>query len=233
MSRPFKLFRLQQLDSQLDAHQARLAQIASSLQEDLELQQAEAHAAKCEAAWKAAQTALRRVESEVAQQRIKIEQTESTLYSGRVHNPKELQDLQSEAAALKRYLSVLEDRQLEAMLVEEETAAEQEQAQSALTQARQASASRYALLTAEQMRLQKECAKLEEERQATLAAIAAEDLQLYQELRQKRRGVAVARVVDRACSACGSILSTALLQLANSPNQLTRCETCGRILYSG
>lgn len=233
MSRPFKLFRLQQLDSQLDAHQTRLAQIATALQEDEQLQQAIAQAAEAEAQWKAAQLALRRAESEVSQQRIKIEQTEATLYSGRVHNPKELQDLQNDSAALKRYLSVLEDRQLDAMLAEEEAAARHEQAQNALAQARTASELRHASLSAEQAKLQRECLQLEQERQAALAAIPAEDLQLYNELRQKRRGVAVARVSDRACAACGSILSTSLLQLANSPNQLTRCETCGRILYAG
>ncbi len=53
-------------------------------------------------------------------QKVKIEQTEATLYGGKVRNPKELQDLQNEAAALKRYLAVLEDRQLEQMIALED-----------------------------------------------------------------------------------------------------------------
>ena len=63
----------------------------------------------------------------VNKQKVKIEQSEASLYSGNVTNPKELQDLQNEAAALKRYLVTLEDRQLEAML-EVETAEQSKQA---------------------------------------------------------------------------------------------------------
>jgi hypothetical protein len=81
-------------------------------------------------------------------------------------------------------------------------------------------------LLAEVERLQSEC-------QATVATIPESDINLYNQLRQTRRGIAVAQVVDKNCSACGSTLSAALLHAAHSPNQLTRCDTCGRILYSG
>jgi hypothetical protein len=37
---------------------------------------------------------LKQSELEVEKQRIKIQQTEASLYGGLVHNPKELQDLQ-------------------------------------------------------------------------------------------------------------------------------------------
>ena len=50
---------------------------------------------------------------------------EKRLYSGTVTNTKELQDLQDEGVALKRRIVALEDRQLEAMIAQEdaETAA--------------------------------------------------------------------------------------------------------------
>ena len=62
---------------------------------------------------------MKQSEAEVEKQRIKIEQTEASLYGGHVHNPKELQDLQKDVASLKRHLETLEERQLEAMLVVE------------------------------------------------------------------------------------------------------------------
>lgn len=233
MSRPFKLFRLQQLDSQLDAHQARLAQIEAELSADQELKQAEAQVAADEAGLKAARQALRRAEDEVSQQRLKIELTEAALYGGKVHNPKELQDLQNESASLKRYLVVLEDRQLEAMETEEQAETRLQAAERHLQEVRSASAQRNATLLAEREKLGKESVQLEVERKATVAAVESADLKLYTELRSKRRGVAVAKVVERACAACGSVLSTSLLSVAHSPNQITRCETCGRILYVG
>ena len=60
------------------------------------------------------------VEEEVREQQIKIEQNQSRLYSGKVTNPKELQDLQAEAEAFKRQLSLHENRQLEKMMALEE-----------------------------------------------------------------------------------------------------------------
>jgi predicted nucleic acid-binding Zn-ribbon protein len=56
---------------------------------------------------------------------------------------------------------------------------------------------------------------------------------MYEQLRKLKRGVAVATVADNSCAACGSTLSSAQLHAAKSPNQLTRCESCGRILYGG
>lgn len=233
MSRPFKLYRLQQIDSQLDWHAGRLTEIQNLLAEAAALQSALAVSEQTAGVYQAARKQLRQTEDEVAQQRIKIEQSESSLYGGKIRNPKELKDLELEVAALKRYLVVLEDRQLEAMLREEDAAARHAVAAAELTKVQEELKIRNEQLLDEQQRLEKERARLEEERQASAEASAAEDLAIYTQLRKSRRGVAVAKVSDRACSACGSTLSAALLNAVHSPNQLNRCEGCGRILYIG
>ncbi|NIM05125.1 MAG: hypothetical protein GTN65_05800, partial [Armatimonadetes bacterium] len=64
--------------------------------------------------------AARRAKHEVEDQRLKIQKTDEALYGGSVANPKELEDLQMESEALKRYLETLEDRYLEAMLEQDE-----------------------------------------------------------------------------------------------------------------
>src|SRR5574338_1554039 len=120
MSQPFKLYRLQQIDSQLDRIRGRLREIEIAMNENAALQEAKRRTAQAEAELEASRKSLHRAEQESQDQRVKIEQTEATLYGGRVHNPKELQDLQNETAALKRYQGVLEDRQLESMLLVEE-----------------------------------------------------------------------------------------------------------------
>lgn len=233
MSTPFKLYRLQQIDSQLDRMLARLKEIENELSGDAALNQAQKNADEAKNTLNSVKALLRQAEANVSQQRIKIEQNESALYGGRVQNPKELQDLQNEVAALKRYLAVLEDRQLEAMLSEEEAVGNDHMLQTELEKRKTDYAGRCATLLSEKARLEKDAGRVTEERQAAASTVPAADLQIYEQLRQKRRGVAVSLVTDRACSACGSTLSSALLQAAHSPNQITRCEACGRILYTG
>jgi predicted nucleic acid-binding Zn-ribbon protein len=233
MSQPFKLYRLQQLDSQLDRTQARLAEIQIALGEAQELRQAEQTAKQAEAALQAARKFLQKSEETVKEQRIKIEITEAALYGGKVRNPKELQDLQNESAALKRYLNVLEDRELEAMLAEEEASATNLQAKIALELVQAKHASRQNDLMEEQGRLNKDVPRLGEERQAAASTVPADEMVLYETLRRQRRGLAVSLVKDKACTSCGTTLNAALLDAALTSGQLTRCDGCGRILYVG
>jgi predicted nucleic acid-binding Zn-ribbon protein len=233
MSRPFKLYRLQQIDSQLDWIQNRLSEIETLLGEDAALQQAVDTYTQVEQAHQAARKQLLKAEDDVRQQRIKIEQDEAALYGGKIRNPKELKDLENEVAALKRHLIVLEDRQLEAMMQEEDAAALSQQAAGGRDLAQSEFDRRTAELRQEREKITKDRARLEGERSAAAEPIEPGDLAVYDQLRKARRGVAVARVTDRACSACGSTLNAALLNAAHSPNQINRCETCGRILYAG
>lgn len=233
MSQPFKLFRLQQLDSQLDRARARLTEIETTLSQDEVLRQAQVEADNAAADLALARKSLRQSEDNVAQQRIKIEQAEAALYGGKVRNPKELQDLQNDTAALKRYRSVLEDRQLEAMMAEEDALANSSAAIARLEKVRRDLTERDALLLSEKSRLLQEVSHIEEERQAASASIDPSDLALYEKLRTQRRGIAVSKITNKACSACGSTINAALLDAARSPNQLSRCDVCGRILYQG
>lgn len=233
MTETFKLFRLQQIDTQLDHYHARLQEIESAIADRSAVLAAQEKKTASEDGLRLARRELRLAEEQVQAQRIKIEQTEASLYGGKIRNPKELQDLQNESAALKRYLAVLEDKQLEAMLSTEEAELLDAQDGEVLETHRQQEAERNAAYQREIAEISQEVHRLETERQAAASTIPSEDMALYQQLRTQRRGVAVSRVKDRTCSACGSTLSAALLHAVRSPNQVTRCERCSRILYSG
>ena len=114
MSAALGLFRLQQVDSQIDQIEARLRTIQQTLENDVALRAANEGFAAAEAKHRDAERALKLTEAEVEKQRIKIEQTEASLYGGLVHNPKELQDLQKDIVSLKKHLETLEERELEA-----------------------------------------------------------------------------------------------------------------------
>ncbi|MFZ5819233.1 MAG: zinc ribbon domain-containing protein [Chloroflexota bacterium] len=232
MSASLGLYRLQLLDSRLDGIRTRLEQIRQQLENDESLLQARSQLADSEAARQLAAHALKQAEAEVEKIKNKIEQTESSLYSGSVKNPKELQDLQNESAALKRYLGNLEDRQLEAMLAEE-AAAQHWLAATRHTETVQSQLSSQARsLTREQADLEKELERLTSERNAALNPLDARLLSSYADLRQQRKGLAVASLNEGACAACGATLTPAQQQSARSTTQLYYCPTCGRILYA-
>lgn len=233
MSQTFKLYRLQQIDSQLDSDRQRVEEIDHKLRDNEALKTAELRAKTALNSLEKVQKALKKAEQEVQAQLVKIEQTEATLYGGSVRNPKELEDLHKESGALKRYLEVLEERQLEAMLSEEDAQAKYQVTAKELEHVSAQTRLENKDLMEERESLLKEIERLENERMAVANSIPDEDLQLYEQLRKLRRGIAVARVTDKTCAACGSTLSAALLYQAKSPSTITRCDSCGRILYAG
>jgi uncharacterized protein len=233
MSQPFKLFRLQQLDSQIDQTRARLSEVERTLRDDKELQAAVMEESRATERMQEARKVLRRAEEDVQAQKIKIELSEAALYGGKVRNPKELQDLQNEVASLNRYLAVLEDRQLEKMMALEEAENEYTSLAQIHEQIQKKVEVQNAGLSQEKNQLQKDLERLLEERKAAISTVEAVDLNLYENLRQQRKGIAVAKVSDKTCSACGSTLTPSIVQAAHSPTQIARCSFCGRILYAG
>ncbi len=216
----------------MDEIRARLEKIHQTLENDQEMRSAKKQVSEAEAALTLARHALKQAEAEVNKQKLKIEQSESNLYSGNVKNPKELQDLQNEVAALKRHLETLEDRQLEAMLDEEAADQANQSALDALEQVKAHLADQNQALTAEQTDLNKELEKMESERQATLSSLDTSLLAVYDDLRQQKRGVAIVAVSEGACAACGTTLTPSQMQSARSTSQLYNCPTCGRILFA-
>ncbi|GAJ13640.1 unnamed protein product, partial [marine sediment metagenome] len=132
MSQPFKLYRLQQIDSKINSTRSRLTEIEISLNDNSALQAAQHQAETASQSLQEAQEALQIAERNVQDLQIKIQQSEASLYGGKIKNPKELQDIQSEAASLNKYFTVLEERQLDAMLLVEEAELELNKSESTL-----------------------------------------------------------------------------------------------------
>jgi uncharacterized protein len=231
MSQTLSLYRLQQVDSQLDRVHARLEAIQKLLDDDAELRLARERLEATSALCQSADLELKKAEADAQNIRIKIEQTEASLYGGKGHNPKELLDLQNDVAALKRHLITLEDIQLEAMMTVEKSASENEDAQDKLETTQNHSADQNHGLENEKAALLRELDKLISERTATADPIPQEALRVYDQLRQQRRGLAVAVINDNSCTACGSGLTAAQVQASRAASKMAFCPSCGRILY--
>jgi uncharacterized protein len=232
MSSSLGLFRLQQVDSQIDRARLQLDKIRKTLENDVELKKALALVESSQADFQAAKNNLKTAEADAQAQKIKIEQTEASLYGGSVHNPKELQDLQRDVASLKKHLATLEERQLEAMLKSEQAEAVLSEARSGLESMQSRLSGEHKTLLEEQSKLLKALETLSQEREASLSPVEGELMRIYNDLRKQKRGVAVTEFAENSCSSCGATLTSSLQQNAKSPKQLTYCPSCGRILYA-
>ncbi|HWR65172.1 MAG TPA: hypothetical protein VN364_03560 [Bellilinea sp.] len=233
MSHSFHLFQLQKIDSQIDQGSARIREINAKIDGDQRVQDAQSQLEAAQAALKAAEASLKKIEQESAAKRVKLEQEEATLYGGKVKVPKELQDLQHEVASIKRAIALLEDQQLDAMMLVDESQAKYEAKQRELIRAQSEFASDHAVLLGESGMLQTLSDRLQAERAAVVNQIPVAILEAYDRLRKSKRGVAVAIISDNGCSACGTELTAADRQTARSPVQEFHCPSCGRFIYGG
>ncbi len=231
MSHAKQLYQLQQVDSELDRAKLRLDEISKTLGNNSVVKNANAKAERATKLLTEAQLALRKAETEVAGQQDKIEKNHKALYGGAVKNPKELEDLQMESEALARYLTTLEDKQLEAMVRQEEREEAMGEAQENLDRVLQEVAAQNKDLTVEQSGLKESVERLKKERDEQAAEIPTDELKIYENLRKSRRGLAVTEVIDNSCAVCGATLTAALTQAARSPTMLAYCSGCGRLLH--
>jgi uncharacterized protein len=232
MSASLGLHRLQQIDRQIDYARSQLDNIRQILENDAELREVRELLENAQANHHHANHALKNAEAEVETQRIKIEQAESSLYGGKVQNPKELQDLQKDIASLKKHLAILEERELETMMKVENAENNLQSAKTKLELIQARLGNEHKKLIEDQSVLMIKLEQLAEEREATLAPIESSMLQIYESLRKQKSGVAIAEVSDSSCGSCGATITASLQQNARSQKQLANCPSCGRILYA-
>ncbi len=230
MSATFHLYRLQQVDSQLDKVNKRLREIQQIIDDNRDLKRAKVRVKKADLAQKETEKTLKSAERAVQAQHIQIEQAESMLYGGSIKNPKEVQDLQQKAESLKRHLSTLQDVQIEAMLAHEEKVAMLDKTKRALKKLRNELIQQNSELGGEQTVLKREKTHLLKEREIALSDIPPEMLSTYDKLREAKNGFAVVSVMDSSCSACGAMLTPSQQQIARA--ELTYCRSCQRIIYA-
>ena len=233
MSRSENLYTLQQLDSAIDSASKRINEIDRILANDKALVQAKKRYQQAQSAADSKSKALKSCERQVADQNTKIEQNQKKLYGGAVSNPKELEDLQLEANSLAKYLRILEDKQLEAMLEADEAQSASDQAFSDLESLQSQTQEDHQNLLQEKSELLDKISKSEKNKDEYLAAQELPDLEVYNALRKTSGGLAVTLMVSSSCLACGANIPSAIEQQARSPSKLVFCPTCKRILHPG
>lgn len=229
----FHLFQLQKIDLKIDVINKRLDEINRIRNDNSARKLIEQSVNEINSKLIVQTKDYHNIEDKVQAKKLKIEQSESSLYSGTIKNPKELQDLQAEIRSLKTALSALEDDQLVKMMDQETTEKELSIAQTTLREFDAQLEIQYASLFTEEDIKKIELEKLMQERKAVLEQINPENLVIYQGLRKSKNGIALATIEDGCCTVCGSTLTPAECQAAKSPLRMAYCTSCGRILYAG
>ena len=233
MSRSQTLFQLQQYDTNLDSSFRRIAEIEILISDTSDLDKLHLIQDQRKLEFDEKQTELRSAENQVKDQNFKIEQNEKKLYGGMITNPKELEDLQLESESLKKYLTVLEERQLEVMLESDQAQSQYDEITAKVDDLSQQKNSVTKDLLTENNNLKEQIAITEKERNQYLEANAIPDLSIYNKLRESLGGIAVTIMTNSSCSSCGANIPSAIEQEARSPGNLSNCPTCKRILHPG
>lgn len=226
-----RLYRLQELDDGLALCERRIREMAGQrkrLQEGLErIRHSRQESAKM---LHSQELRLRQTEGALWEQENRLKELESHLYSDAVRSEREVKAMQSEIEQIRRQKDALEVEALQIMLNLDAQRAQLEE----LAAEEERLAQEYEALVQESTRqealLRQEMEPLRASRQQLASEISPQALLLYERLRRTQGGLAVARVVNNACSGC-HLEVPLLTRKAAMGETLVQCEHCGRILY--
>lgn len=227
------LLDLQQLDLAIDRLRARKAALESG--GELVAARREADAAEAQLGeYRLQIETLERdgtkVEHEIDSLSQKTAAEQARMSSGAVANARELEAMSHEIANLKRRIADKEDELL-AIMERRETVDRAATEAERVSAERRAEVERVRATTGEDLgTVEAELAEREAARPATAARIDPETLELYEELRPQKKGVAAAALVDGVCQGCHEQLSSAELDHVRHQDGVPRCEYCRRIL---
>ncbi len=230
MTEVAELLLLQDTDVSLDGALARLAEIEAALGESEELVAVRETAAEKAAALHVVRAQQKDLELAADSIRTKAAQIETKLYSGSVTNPKELQDLDADLRSLKEQVRKREDELLTLLVQIEEADAEHQAAVAALAAIEGEWRRGQEEMLAEKAEIEPEVARLRETRNSQATDVDRRLIRLYDLLRERRGGTAVARVERGMCQGCRISLPMSVLQRARTGVSVVQCVSCERIL---
>jgi hypothetical protein len=233
MSQVAEIRALQELDDEAATYRAALDDVERRLRGSEALNEARRTFAVAEDEASKLRRDQRRIEGQVETLTARILPEEKRLYDGSVKNPKELSSIQHELELLKEQRSKLEDELLDVLSRLEIADAEHKVSQKAVLQLETGWAAEQQALKHEAKRLNDSIARSDAKRAAQKPKLTPRAFQVYEEVRRRRGGMAVARIQGSACGGCRVSLPDAVRKRAFASDQIPQCPNCERILYIG
>lgn len=228
------LLELQGVDSQMDALHARRSELPEQLELDrltAELEMARKTNAARELGFGGVSREATKVETEVANLEQKIAHESARLYGGDVTSPKELTALQAELDSLRRRKSHVEDQLLDLMEGREQADKDLTESKALVATLEEQVAMALMARDDSSTHIESDLASLETQRKEIATRVPEEAFEIYEDIRPKREGVAVAELLGNTCRGCMVSLSPfAIDVIRRSDDPLVRCENCRRIL---
>lgn len=225
-----KLLELQEIDLEIDQRQKALAALDRGEAAKLEIEGISAELAR--AAQERKQTEKEYVDRDLALKGLeqKKKKAEELMYSGKVRNLKELDDLQKEVAMFTREIDNLSTQVLELMDELEVRRQAEKEAQAALARNQQHLQEVLARYESESARLQGELAERQTRRQASAALVPQLVLRRYEQIQAKQGVLAAVAMKDEVCYGCHVAASSHLMTALRASQSLQTCDSCGRLL---
>jgi len=230
MNSPERLHRLQQIDIGLSKRQQDLDDMVSRLANNRALVAAESQLASDTVQLEDLRSKQKTLEWELEDLNEKARQTNSKLFGGTTRSPKELVNLEKEAAMLKGQVGRKEDSML--ALIDEIEAAEGRLKTSTDEQKRlkQEWEARQETLGRKKSEVEAEIDVLVQTRSGLAGQVDSQALALYERIRLTKE-LAVVKVERGRCQGCHITVPTSQWQKAKSGN-IVQCGSCSRILSS-
>lgn len=230
MSLAGQLYKLQQLDLELQRKQQELNEVENQLSDNKALIVAESKLASQKEQLEDARKKQKGSEWELEDLQEKVRQIDSKLYSGTTKNPKELVNLEKEIKGLKSQSRLKEDALLGLMSRVEDIEAEVKTITEELERLKREWEQRQETLRPRKGEVETVLAKLRGDRNGLAQQIDSEDLNTYERIRLTR-GQAVVKVERGRCLGCHVTVPTSQWQKAKA-GDVIQCNNCSRILYS-
>ena len=229
MSLAEQLYKLQQVDLELQRKQQELNEVENRLSDDKDLVAAEPKLVSQKEQQEDAGKKQKSSEWELEDLQEKVRQINSKLYVGTTTNPKELVNLEKEVKGLKSQIRPKEDALLGLMSQVEEIEAKVKTTAEEIERLKREWEQRQETLGQRKSEVETVLAKLRGDRNGLGQQIDPEALNTYERLRLTR-GQAVVKVERGKCQGCHITVPTSQWQKAKA-GDLIQCTSCSKILY--
>lgn len=229
MSLAGHLYKLQQLDLELQRKQQELRDLEHQLSDNKALVAAESKLASQRTQLEDERKKQRSSEWELEDLQEKVRQIGNKLYSGTTKNPKELVNLELELKGFKSQIRPKEDALLRLMSQVEEIEAEVRTTAEELDRLTREWDESQRTVGQRKGEVETMLAQLRENRDRLVQQVAPEALSIYERTRLAQ-GEAVVKVERGKCQGCHITVPTSQWQKARA-GDLIQCSSCSRILY--
>jgi predicted nucleic acid-binding Zn-ribbon protein len=229
MSLVGQLYRLQQLDLELQKKQRELTDVENQLSDNKALVAAESRLASQTEQLQDAKKRQKSSEWELEDLQEKIRQIDSRLYGGKTKDPKELVNLEKEGKGLKSQVRPKEDALLGFMSQIEEMEAGAKTTAGELERLKEEWEQRQQTLRPRRSEIETVLDDLKGERNRLAEQISSEAINTYERI-SLTMGQAVVKVERGRCLGCHITVPTSQWQKVRA-GDLIQCNNCSRILY--